>query len=138
MFDLSRGYDFTERELVGQCLSLQRGVHPRPKRRPVHRLRRWKIQDDEWYCGLYRLWRRHFFDDRRREQRERVRVVPARHVLERDSRARWHVHGLSISVVIFTGRYKYQFVWMSCWENSWKNMPKRHCLGARTVVWWTV
>ena len=102
MFDLSRGYDFTERELVGQCLSfhLQRGVH-RPKRRPVHRLRRWKIQDDERYCGLYRLWRRQFFDDRRREQRERVRVVPGRHVLERDSRARWRLQGLCTSILIF-------------------------------------
>ena len=103
MFHLSRGYDFTERELVGQCLSLhlQHGVHRRPKRRPVHRLRRWKIQDDDRYCGLYRLWRRQFFDDRRREQRERVRVVPHRDVLEPDSRVRWHVHGLSKSILIF-------------------------------------
>ncbi len=42
-------YDLAEREHLEHCLcihGLQRGFYW-PERRPVHRMRRWEIQDDE-------------------------------------------------------------------------------------------
>ena len=48
------------------------------------------------------------------------------------------MYDLSISVIIFTGKSKYNVLWMSSRKNSWKYMPKRHCLGARTVLRWPV
>ena len=50
----------------------------------------------------------------------------------------WRVCDLSVPVIILTGKSKYRVVWMHPRKNARKHMPKRHCVGARTVVWWCV
>ena len=50
----------------------------------------------------------------------------------------WRVCDLSVPVIILTGKSKYRVVWMHPRKNAWKHMPKRHCVGARTVVRWCV
>ena len=50
----------------------------------------------------------------------------------------WRVCDLSVPVIILTCKSKYIVLWMHPRKNARKHMSQRHCVGARTVVWWCV
>ena len=50
----------------------------------------------------------------------------------------WRVCDLSVPVIILVCKSKYIVLWMHPRKNARKHMPKRNCVGARTLVRWPV